>query len=112
MEKEIFKNILLSFMCDANKWSNDDVYDKYAILLKQMFANLEAKVENTARLKMLLEIERSLRKQEHKELEKARHDKSRYKKAIGKLKQKLAKKENEFNWLHQKFAKMLNKEGD
>lgn len=32
MSKEAIKNILIAFICDydPNKWSNDDVYDKYA----------------------------------------------------------------------------------
>ena len=93
--KEKFKDILMDFIADydENKWSNDDIYEKYSNKLLEEFnitvADLEAKLAESKEICISLE---GLRKSEAEKKDIAM-------KRVAELKQQLAEKEKEYNQL-------------
>ena len=111
MSKEAIKNLLIDFMADydPNKWSNDDVYEKYAEKIDKVrsmgeiiaFTELAKKFKN-------LEAKLTLAKM-NESFEKEKKDNAF--KFIEELKQQLAEKEKEIKSLRtRQFIDMTEKE--
>lgn len=84
------------------EYVGDGLIIEYEKPLRQKIADLEEKLAEMKESCVLLE---GLRKSEEEKKDIAM-------KRISELKQQLAEKDKEFNWLHQKFAKYVKKEQD
>ena len=91
----IVNGMIFCAKCYQETFGETDKDRKIADLQSQV-AEKDTEIE---RLKLLLETERVVKKQEKKKLEKVKHDRERYKKTIEELKQQLAEKEKENNVL-------------
>ena len=103
MSKEAIKNLLMDFMADydPNKWSNDDVYEKYAEKIDKVRSMGEI-IAFTELTKKFKDLEAKLAESEKsKEINIKERDKiclemaTDYNKQILELKQQLAEKEKE-----------------
>ena len=98
MSKEAIKNLLMDFMADydPNKWSNDDVYEKYAEKIDKVRSMGEI-IAFTELAKKFKDIEAKLTQAKMNEsFEKETKDNAF--KFIEELKQQLAEKEKEYKF--------------